>query len=252
MATAPNAIPRRLRDLIIKDVPVMHKKDIATKYNIHPNTVTNLVKKFKSKGMTDPDPWHPGRKRKISNTKTKRIVTLLQAKPFLTNEQIKTKLKLPVSPQTIGRQLKRISPPIMSKVIQFDDPDTFNQKWKDEGKQFQKRVRQIPLKNRIYIDESYIHQNISKATGRSLRGSRIVQKRNRYAQKLTILSAVRQSGVIHPSVIFTKNMTHEQFEEYVKSHIVPKVKSGDVILWDRLGQAGRKKNPDKFHYSQGA
>lgn len=39
---------------------------------------------------------------------------------------------------------------------------------------------------------------------------------------------------------------------YVWEHLVPNLNPGDVVIWDRLGKAGRCLNPDKQHFNPAA
>ncbi len=48
--------------------------------------------------------------------------------------------------------------------------------------------------------------------------------------------------------LFAKNADDKEVVRVVR-RVAKKIKNGDVLLWDRLGRSGRKRKPDKQHYS---
>ena len=44
-----------------------------------------------------------------------------------------------------------------------------------------------------------------------------------------------------------RNINDQNILDYVGTYLSPKFTEGDVVIWDRLGKAGRCKNPTKQH-----
>ena len=61
--------------------------------------------------------------------------------------------------------------------------------------------------------------------------------------------AIRLNGIVHDPLISTENARDENFLDYVRNTLVPNLHEGEVVIWDRLGKAGRCKNPKKQHYN---
>ena len=107
----------------------------------------------------------------------------------------------------------------------------------------------IPFDKRVYVDESFVYDNEAPKRGRSLRGTVIPRVRSRHGKRWTMYLAIRQSSLVHVPILSTENATDLNFYHYIWETLVPNLQPGEVVIWDRLGKAGRCKNPTKQHYN---
>ena len=102
---------------------------------------------------------------------------------------------------------------------------------------------------RVYMDESYAYTNEAPAYGRAIRGKRVRRHREKWGKKFTFSLAVRLEGAAHAPHISTESMKDANFHAYVRDVLAPALRPGETVVWDRLGRAGRCKNPTKQHYN---
>ena len=127
-----------------------------------------------------------------------------------------------------------------------NEPENYpDQRVLEETKEYLNLIQTIPHERRIYMDESFIYDNETPNRGRSLKGQRIHKKRKRHGKQWTIYLAIRLEGIVHDPVISMENATDSNFLEYVRNVLTSSIREGDVVIWDKLGKAGRCKNPQK-------
>ena len=78
-------------------------------------------------------------------------------------------------------------------------------------------------------------------------GEAILRARSRYATKYTLHVYAKRSGVLHWD-LSDRNADTKEIER-VAIDAVGAMKSGETVIWDRLGRSGRAVNPSSQHYS---
>lgn len=110
-------------------------------------------------------------------------------------------------------------------------------------------IRGISPSRRVYVDESFVYDNEASKRGRGKRGQPIPRVRSRHGKRWTVYAAIRQDGFVHPPIIDSETADDVNFYHYVWRHLAPNLRLNEVVIWDRLGKAGRCKNPSKQHYN---
>ena len=108
-------------------------------------------------------------------------------------------------------------------------------------------MKKIRLGKRIYEDETPVFANEAPKRGRARRGTPILRARSRYATKYTLHVYAKRSGVLHWD-LSDRNADTKEIER-VAIDAVGAMKSGETVIWDRLGRSGRAVNPSSQHYS---
>ena len=89
--------------------------------------------------------------------------------------------------------------------------------------------------------------NEAPKRGRARRGTPILRARSRYATQYTLHAYAKRSGVLHWD-LSDRNADTKEIER-VAIDVVGAMKSGETVIWDRLGRSGRAVNPSSQHYS---
>lgn len=132
----------------------------------------------------------------------------------------------------------------------FDEPiDWPNERILGEIKTYLAAVEAVPEDKRAYMDESFAYTNEAPTHGRAPKGERVTRPREHHGKKLTFLLAIRKEGNVHMPWIIDESVKDHVFVEYVRDHLVPHLRAGETVSWDRLGRSGRAKNPVKQHYN---
>jgi transposase len=98
-----------------------------------------------------------------------------------------------------------------------------------------RRIRRVPARRLVFLDESGSHIGMTRTYARSLRGKRVVGRVPRSRGTVTtMLGALRHDGI---SAIMTTEgaTTGEVFTMFVKHALAPTLRRGDVVVLDNLG-----------------
>jgi transposase len=87
----------------------------------------------------------------------------------------------------------------------------------------------------VFIDETWAKTNMTRARGRAPVGQRLVAYApHGHWQTTTFIGALRVDGLTAP-LVFDGPINGEIFLCYVRDHLVPTLKAGDVVVMDNLG-----------------
>lgn len=86
----------------------------------------------------------------------------------------------------------------------------------------------------VFIDETWATTNMTRPRGRSLRGTRLIDKvPHGHWKTTTFVAALRTSGMTAPLVL-DGAIYGEIFLAYVKQVLLPTLRSGDLVVMDNL------------------
>lgn len=120
------------------------------------------------------------------------------------------------------------------KAAEQDRPDVAGQRaaWK---------VRQAGLDpdRLVFLDETWVKTNMTRPRGRSLKGTRVIDKvPHGHWKTTTFLAGLRTSGLTAPLVI-DGAINGDLFVAYVQQHLVPTLRAGDIVVLDNLSSHKR-------------
>lgn len=86
----------------------------------------------------------------------------------------------------------------------------------------------------VFIDETWAKTNMTRRFGRSLRGTRLIEKTpcGRW-QTTTFLGALRATGFVAPLTV-EGAINGDIFRAWVEQHLVPTLTPGDIVVMDNL------------------
>ena len=86
----------------------------------------------------------------------------------------------------------------------------------------------------VYLDECGVNIDLTRLYGRSIGKTRVVDHAPLNTPHMTtVLSSIRTDGS-HVTAAYTGGTTGERFTNYLKDKLIPKLKSGDVVVMDNL------------------
>lgn len=217
-------------------------KKLSRMFKISKQAIYNWKNQWKVERTLEPKRY-PGRKPKLNANQVVDMLVYLEQNPTATNSDILAETEVPISNSSVSRYLKRNG--ITRKKVSDEPTNWPDERVKAEIRTYLAAVEQIPFANRVYMDESFAYTNEARTHGRSEKGKRISRPRERHGMRLTFMLAVRHDGLVHAPVISKENAKDPVFLEYVRDHLVPNLRAGDTVIWDRLGRSGRALNPTK-------
>ena len=91
----------------------------------------------------------------------------------------------------------------------------------------------------MFIDETWAKTNMVRPRGRSLQGTRLIDKTpHGHWKTTTFVAALRSSGLVAPLVI-DGAINGDLFLAYVRQVLVPTLREGDVVVMDNLSSHKR-------------
>lgn len=86
----------------------------------------------------------------------------------------------------------------------------------------------------VFLDETWAKTNMTRTYGRSLRGTRLIQRvPNSRWQTTTFLGAMRSTGFVAPLCV-EGAINGNVFRAWVEQHLAPVLREGDVVVMDNL------------------
>lgn len=96
------------------------------------------------------------------------------------------------------------------------------------------RIRDIPEKDLIFIDETGFWTGMSRRVARSLKGRKAFNLRPFYkGEKLTLIGAMDREGMVATKTV-KGSMKGKDFNDFIKTELLPKLREGHVIVMDNL------------------
>src|SRR5690606_29978571 len=117
-----------------------------------------------------------GREHKLTLREVKRLEQILLNDPFATNEELVTAVNNKITPKSEGNYIKTSAHGFRWTLEQEDIEATFIQRNANEGREFMKKNKNIPLNKRVYVDETQISSGIRRRKGRFPRGVKTKKK----------------------------------------------------------------------------
>lgn len=224
----------------------MKRKDIAAQFKVSGETIRRWKKEWKVKKKIAPGK-SSGRPRTLWSQPVKWMLEALAKNKSASNEMLAGVVHNMINPQSVSNYLKREN--ITVKRITDGGAQKMDDRIIQETRDFYLKVKDIPWNKRVYMDESFVYNNEAPAYGRSLAGEPINRIRDKRGKRLTLYLAIRVDGLVHMPILKPENADDVEFMKYVEQTLVPHLRSGEVVIWDRLGRSGRAKNPCKQHYN---
>lgn len=239
-----------IRATIIDEYESYGSRYIKSRYDVDPRTVRRWRAFEASRGSLKPLPHRGGHPFALTPHRQRDLEQELIRDPYATDKQLAQAVGNSISRRTAGRYVKRSTRRFTSKMESLDVEKTFSREHAEDGLVFGRRVKRIPLKNRVYVDETWTSAGLRRRKVKTPRGQRHWRRQNRKYPRYTIISALTLDGLLHPSRFYKKgSITTKEFEHYVKYHLAPLLRPGQVVFWDRLGKSGRALKPVAHHWS---
>lgn len=224
------------RKLLVKTYEEMpDAKRVAKIYYVSTDTVYRLVRQMRETGSVELKTSSRGRKRVLSAENIEDIRHTVEEQPDITIREIKEKLNLSASEETIRTRVVEMGLRYKKKTLHATERDRTDiaekRKW---WKNWQEKMWDTTMEKLVFLDESGVNTNLTRLYGRAYGKERAAdavplnKPKNR-----TILSSIRPDG----STAFTTyagGTTAEKFLDYLKNTLIPALHPGDIVVMDNL------------------
>lgn len=222
------------------------RKETAEAFGVSGRTITRWQALCNATGSLAPQLHRVGRKRILSTEEVAKLRQLLEDNPFLTDKQLAEELGGKITAGGVNRYVTEMgfAPKVPAKGDEPLTPHIIT-----ETKNYLRQLRRIPMRDRVYVDETAVYANAYPRRGRALPGVRIGVPLPANARRYTVYWAITQEGQLHPPILQKGNCNDQSFLQYVTQTLAPLLRPGMTVIWDRLGRSGRTQNPQRIHYN---
>lgn len=238
---------KEVRMMVLRELGKKKKQSVVAKeFKVSVRTIRRWKSQWKRCESLEPN-GSSGRPRTLWDEPVKKMLEALDKNPSATNEMLTAVVHNMICPRSVTNYLQRVD--YSRKRIVDGGAQKMDDRIIRETRDFYLSVVQIPWKNRVYMDESFVYNNEALSMGRSKKGEPINRIRDKRGKRWTVYLAIRSDGLVHPPILKPLNADDKEFMKYVEQSLIPCLRPGEVVIWDRLGRSGRCKNPCKQHYN---
>ena len=213
----------------------MSIRKVAERLMVNKNTVNEWLKLYREQGNVQPKRVGSTRKSQLENYKEE-VKKMVAEYPDYTLaeycEYCLEKMGVGLSESAMCRFLQKEKLTRKKKTLRASQAGT--EKNQQARVDYWEEIRDVKPENLVFIDEMAILLGIMREYGRSLRGTRIYDKKPFYrGERMTVIGAISQEKVIAFDII-GKSMRGEDFKKFIKEHLVPELWKEAVVVMDRL------------------
>src|SRR5512135_2677686 len=138
---------------------------------------------------------------------------------------------LSYNPEFFSLELLRLNLTRKKKTLHAPERDRPENQAKRQA--FRATVAEIDPHRLVFVDETGTNTAMTRTYGRAPRGARVVGTVAGQWTTVTLISALRLSGVVAP-LAFEGATDTLAFQTYVEPVLTPQLQPGDVVIWDNL------------------
>jgi transposase len=206
-------------------------REIARRFRVSLSFVARLLRRRRQTGTLDPKPHGGGHPPALDRAGLERLRDLVRQQPDATLDELRRRVGTPCSRMALWRAVRKLTLTRKKKTLharQRDDPET-----QAKREAFREKMAGIDPHRLVFVDETGATTAMTRAYGRAPRGERVVGTVPGQWKSVTLISALRLSGVVAP-LAFEGATDTAAFQTYVEQALAPQLRPGDVVLWDNL------------------
>jgi transposase len=206
-------------------------RQIAKRFLVSFSFVTRLLKLHRSTASVEPRPHGGGNPAVLTPKDLERLGEFIRNRPDATLRECVAHLGASCSITTISRALSRLGLPRKKKVPRAADQDS--PEVQEQRRQFCERLAGIDPQRLVFVDECGANTAMTRTHGRAPAGQRVYTNAPGHWDSITLTCGMRLAGV-GATLAFPGATNTPTFETYVEDMLVPLLRPGDVVIWDKL------------------
>ena len=207
------------------------QRQIARRFRVSLSFVARLLRHRHQTDSLDPQPHGGGHPPALDEADLERLRQSVKDRPDATLAELRQRLGVPCSLTSIWRALRKLDLPRKKKVLRAREQG--DPKVQAKRRAFQEKLADIDPQRLVFVDESGATTAMTRRYGRAPRGERVVGEVPGKWKSVTLISALRLSGV-GASLAFEGATDTPAFQTYVEEMLAPQLRPRDVVIWDNL------------------
>ncbi len=204
---------------------------VAHLFSVSLSCVVRLLQHLRRTGSVQPKPHGGAPARKLNPAAEARLLELVKDQPDATLAELRDRLGIPCCRMTIARALERHHITRKKKTLHAQEQDS--PRVQKQRRAFKATMANVDPDQLVFVDESGATTAMARTHGRAPAGERVAMAAPGAWQNVTLIAGMRTSGVVAP-IALPGAVDRAVFQTYVQQALVPELKKGDVVVWDRL------------------
>jgi len=221
----------RVRIVALVEAGEHSLRELAELFAVDLSTIARLLQRYRNTGSVAPKPHGGGMPPKLDARAVVRLLELVKQQPDTTLVELRDQVGIPCSVMTIFRTLQRNGISRKKKTRHAEERDT--PRVQEQRETFCQKLATVDPEHLVFVDEAGATTAMSREYGRAPIGERVQATAPGAWKNVTLISGLRGSGVA-ASLAFPGATDQLAFETYVEKVLVPKLREGDVVVWDNL------------------
>jgi transposase len=206
-------------------------RQIALRFLVSLSFVACLLRRRRQTGCLDPAPHGGGQPPAFTPADLERLRQWVHDQPDATLTELRQQLGIDCSLMAVWRALRQLKITRKKKGLHAEQRDT--PKVQQKRAEFRATVATIAPGRLVFVDESGATTALTRTYARAPRGQRVGGAVPGQWESMTLICALRLSGVEAP-VVFQGSTDTVTFQAYVEQALVPQLRPEDVVIWDNL------------------
>jgi transposase len=206
-------------------------RQIAHRFRVSLSFVARLLRRRRQTGSLEPQPHGGGHPPALDHEGLERLRDLVRQQPDATLDELRQRVGTPGSRMALWRALEKLKLTRKKKTLHAQERDTPENQQKRQA--FRVTVSVLDPHRLVFVDETGTNTAMTRTYGRAPRGERVVGTVPGQWTTVTLISALRLSGVVAP-LAFEGATDTPTFQTYVEQALAPQLRPGDVVIWDNL------------------
>jgi transposase len=206
-------------------------REIARRFRVSLSFIARLLRRRRQAGTLEPKPHGGGHPPALDHEGEERLRELVRQHPDATLNELRQQLGVACSRSALARALERRELTRKKKTLHAEERNGPENQAKRQA--FRATIATIDPHRLVFVDETGTNTAMTRAYGRAPRGERVVGTVPGQWTTVTLISALRLSGVVAP-LAFEGATDTPAFQTYVAQALVPQLQPGDVVIWDNL------------------
>jgi transposase len=206
-------------------------REIARRFRVSLSFIARLLRRRRQTGTLEPKPHGGGHPPALDHDGRERLRELVRQHPDATLEELRQQLGVACSRSALARALEKLRLTRKRKTLHAEPRDSPENQAKRQA--FRATIAPLDPHRLVFVDETGTTTAMARAYGRAPRGERVVGTVPGRWTTVTLISALRLSGVVAP-LAFEGATDTPTFQAYVAQALGPQLQAGDVVIWDNL------------------
>src|SRR5512143_1290313 len=204
---------------------------IARQFRVSLSFLARLLRRRRQAGTLEPKPHGGGHPPALDYEGHEHLHELVRQHPDATLDELRQQLGVACSRSALARALEKLKLTRKKKTLHAQERDTPENRAKRQT--FRTTIATFDPHRLVFVDETGTNTVMTRAYGRAPRGARVVGTVPGQWTTVTLISALRLSGVMAP-LAFEGATDAPAFQTYVAQVLAPQLQPGDVVIWDNL------------------